>query len=41
LFAGLNQTRFEAACAARFQVTRGERLGEAHRWLYLLRKKPS
>lgn len=41
LFAGLNRARFEAACAARFQVTRAERLGEAPRWIYLLRKKPS
>lgn len=38
LFQYLTQPFFESTCRKRFEIVRCERLGETHRWLYLMRK---
>ncbi len=38
-FAGLTRERFEAECGREFSIAGCRRLGEADRWLYVLRKK--
>jgi SAM-dependent methyltransferase len=40
LFSDLTTERFEAAFGLRFDIVRSERLEDASRWLYLLRRKP-
>ena len=41
LHAGLDVTVFEQACRPHFEVVRSVRLGESHRWMYWLRKRPA
>jgi hypothetical protein len=40
LFTDLTTARFEAAVGVRFDIVRSQRLEDANRWLYLLRRKP-
>lgn len=39
LFRELNQLFFEQSCRRRFEIVRQSRLADAHRWIYLLRKR--
>jgi len=39
LHADLDPGAFERACAPHFEIVRRLRLGESHRWLYLLRRR--
>lgn len=41
LFSDLTAGRFEAALGLRFDIVRSQRLEDASRWLYLLRRKPA
>jgi 2-polyprenyl-3-methyl-5-hydroxy-6-metoxy-1,4-benzoquinol methylase len=41
LFQGLNRQVFEAALVTRFECLESRRLGQSHRWIYLLRKRAS